>query len=169
MSPLHTERLRIEHFREADADFLVTLLNDADFITNIGDRGVRDLEAARRFYRDRLAASYREHGFGMFAVRLRQSGELLGMCGLVRRPQLEHVDLGYAFLPNARGHGYALEAARRVVAYAIDDLGIGELLAIVNEDNTPSRHLLEKLGMRYERRLRLEENAAEVCLYARRR
>ena len=169
MLPLHTERLRIERFREADAAFLLTLLNDPDFINNIGDREVRDLEAAERFFRDRLESSYREFGFGMFAVRQRQTGEILGMCGLVRRAQLEHVDLGYAFLPTARGQGYALEAARRVMAYAVDDLGLEQLLAIVNEDNLPSRHLLEKLGMRYERRLRLEDSAAEVCLYARER
>lgn len=165
MEKLETRRLLIEELRLEDASFILELLNDPDFIDQIADRGVRNLEDARRFLRDGPLASYREHGFGMFAVRGRQTGESLGLCGLVRRPELETVDLGYAFLPSARGQGFALEAARRVLRFAHEDLDFKHLLAIVNPGNLPSRTLLEKLGMQYQKMIQLGPEQARLCQY----
>ena len=165
IGPLSTPRLQLDEVRASDADFVLELLNDPDFLTQIGDRGVRDLDAARSFISERIHASYLEFGFGMLAVRLRSNGEPLGLCGLVRRPQLEAVDIGYAFLPAARGRGYALEAARRVQDFATDELGIRRLLAIVRAENRPSRALLEKLGMRPEGAVRIEPDTPQLCLY----
>ena len=101
----------------------------------------------------------------MFAVRDRETGEELGMCGLMRREQLDGVDIGYAFLPAGRGRGYALEAARRVMQYATEDLGLRRVLGIVASNNKPSRALLEKLGLRYRRMIRLNPGEEEICLY----
>ena len=166
MQILTTERLSLEPLREEDAGFNLTLLNDPDFIANVADRGVRSLEDSRRYLRDGPIASYREHGFGMLAVRLRTTGEAVGMCGLVRREALDDVDIGFAFLPAARGRGYALEAARRVREYALNELGLERLVAIVAQHNRPSRALLEKLGLGLERMIVLPGEQEEICLYA---
>ncbi len=166
METLETPRLWIDELRPEDAGALLQLLNDPDFIEQIGDRNVRSLDDAHRFLRTGPQASYREHGFGMFAVRSRAAAEFLGLCGLVRRTELETVDLGYAFLPSARGQGFALEAARRVLRYAHDELHFTRLLAIVNPGNLPSQALLKKLGMRHEKMIRLDPEKAELCLYA---
>ncbi len=69
------------------------------------------------------------------------------MCGLVRRPSLPEVDIGYALLQRYTGQGYAQEAARTVLAHARDDLHLPALMGIVNPDNAASQHVLEKLGM----------------------
>jgi RimJ/RimL family protein N-acetyltransferase len=82
-------------------------------------------------------------------VELKDSGTLIGMCGLIKRDFLEHVDIGYAFLPQYRGRGYALEAARATLAHA-RALGITRLAGITTPTNTASIQLLEKLGLRFQ-------------------
>jgi ribosomal-protein-alanine N-acetyltransferase len=165
MPELLTPRLRINDLSVDDAPFMLALLNDPDFIANIADRGVRTEAEAQRYIAEGPLASYREHGFGLYAVRLRESGETVGLCGLVKRPALADVDIGYGFLPAARGRGLALEAARRVWQYATGELGFTRLVAIVAPHNQPSIRLLETLGLRYEQELHLAPDEAPVRLY----
>lgn len=159
-----TSRLVLRHAVEADAKFIVELLTDPDFVRFIGDRGVRD-EATALGYIAKLRASYETNHFGLYVVT--SNGEALGLCGLVRRDTLPHPDLGFAFLPRARGHGYAREAALDSLREA-DALGIKELLAICNEDNVSSRKLLEAIGFRFDGMTRLKEGTEDLCLYSRR-
>lgn len=165
MPGLLTARLRIDHLDDDDAPFMLAMLNDPDFIANVGDRGVRTEEQARRYIADGPVASYRQHGFGMYAVRLRDSGETVGLCGLVKRPELADVDIGYGFLPAVRGRGLALEAARRVWEHATGELGLKRLVAIISPHNAPSIRLIEQLGLRYETTIRLAPEDDPVNLY----
>lgn len=148
---LETERLRLRRLTTEDAPFVLELLNDPSFIRNIGDRGVRDVESARRYVTDGAVASHAKHGYGMDLVELRSTGESLGLCGLVRRDYLDDPDLGYAFLPRFTGRGYAVESAAAVLAHARAALGLSRVLAIVSPGNEPSIRLLGKIGLRYER------------------
>lgn len=66
-----TERLTIGRIGRADAGFMLALLNDPGFVTNIGDRGVRTIERAERYIVERIDASWAAHGFGMLKVLLR--------------------------------------------------------------------------------------------------
>ncbi|GAB3285328.1 GNAT family N-acetyltransferase [Parahaliea aestuarii] len=165
MLTLTTERLTIASLTPSDAPHVLAVLNDPDFIANVADRGVRTEEQARSYIEEGPVASYREHGFGMYAVRLRDTGEFIGLCGLVKRPQLADVDIGYGFLPAARGRGYAVEAARAVWDYAVQELGFTRLIAIVNPDNAPSIRLLEKLGLTYETDVKMAEDEAPIRQY----
>jgi len=83
----------------------------------------------------------------MYLVALRGSGERLGICGLISREGLSDVNIGYAFLQAYWGRGYALEAARAVLAHAHAALGLRRVLAITAPENQPSVRLLERLGM----------------------
>ena len=145
MQVLVTERLVLRHLVEGDEAFLVDLLNQPSFLRYIGDKKVRDEADAARYLREGPQASYDRHGFGLYLVEERTTGTPLGICGLVRREGLDHPDLGYAFLPEAEGKGYALEAARGTLDHA-RDLGIPRLLAVITPDNERSRRLLERLG-----------------------
>jgi len=140
-----TDRLRIRRFAPGDADFLVRLLNAPGFLRNIGDRGVRTRDDARRYLETGPLESYRVNGFGPFLVELRSSNAPVGMCGLIRKPWLERPDLAYAFLPEAEGRGYASEAARAVVEFGWRTLKLDRLLAVVLPDNAASIRVLEKL------------------------
>ncbi len=146
---LHTPRLRLMHLSLADADFIIDLLNQPSFIQNIGDKGVRNRSDAENYLRDGPLASYAAHGFGLYRVSLAHDDSLIGMCGLLRRPNLEHADIGYALLPQFWSQGYAHEAASAVLEHAARDCHLQELLAITVLDNQPSQRLLEKLGFRF--------------------
>lgn len=146
---LTTARLRLRQLDTDDAAFLVTLLNDPDFLRHIGDRGVRCDTDALGYLEAGPFASYAQHGFGLWCCERLDTGEPIGLCGLLRRDTLTHPDVGYALLPEARGHGYAREAVAGTLRHAREVLQLSEIVAIVSPANERSLHLLESLG--YER------------------
>ncbi len=160
-----TPRLALREMDEGDAGRLLVLLNDADFLRHIGDRGVRSPDDALAYLAAGPVASYAANGFGLWAVERLEDGAWLGICGLIRRDILPDVDLGYALMPAYRGRGYAHEAAAAAFAHARDVVGLNRLLAIVSPDNGPSRRLLEKLGFSFERLVRLQPGADDTALY----
>lgn len=146
---LETERLVIRELDSAvDAETIFELLNTPKFLRYIGDRGVRSVEEARDFIENRYRQSYRDHGYGLYAVELKD-GTAIGMCGFVRRDTLPGPDIGFAFLPEFEGQGYGFESAAAMMEYGREVLGFGEVLAITSLDNHASGHLLEKLGFRF--------------------
>ena len=163
---LQTDRLLLEHFSFDDCEFILQLLNEPSFIENIGDKGVRDLDGARDYLRNGPMASYLANGFGLFRVSLRQSGACIGMCGLISRENLEDVDIGYGFLPEFWGQGFAIESARAVMDYARKQLGLQRIVAVVSPGNAPSVKLLEKLGMQHSGKIRMAENEPEIDFFA---
>jgi ribosomal-protein-alanine N-acetyltransferase len=146
---LETERLELHPFAQDDADFVLRLLNEPSFLRYIGDRGVHDLDSARRYIADGPVAGYARHG--LLRVVRRSDGASIGMCGLLRRDSLPDPDIGFSFFPEYGSQGYALESARAVIAHAREVIGIGRILAITTPDNEPSMRLLGKLGFRFDR------------------
>ena len=145
-----TARLTLTEFTAADAPFIVRLLNDPDWIRFIGDRNVRSEDDARAYLERGPLAMYARNGFGLWRVTRREDGEPIGTCGLIKRDTLPDVDVGFAFLPQHRGRGYAEEAARATMTLASERYGLARVVAIVSPDNDDSRRLLEKLGMTSE-------------------
>jgi ribosomal-protein-alanine N-acetyltransferase len=96
---------------------------------------------------------------------LKRDGSPVGLCGLVRRDGLDDVDLGFGLLERWAGHGYAYEAAVEVVRQAREELSLTRIAAITLPDNQRSVALLEKLGMRLERTIRLPGEQADLSLY----
>lgn len=148
---LETERLRLRHLAPADAPFILELLNDPGFIRNIGDRGVRTLEQARKYILTGPGASYEQHGFGLNLVESKQSGSGVGICGLLRRECHPDTEIGFALLPKARGQNYAFEAACAVVDFAVRSQQLARIVALTAPDNFASIRVLERLGFRFER------------------
>jgi len=168
MTPvLETERLVLRRLTTGDAPFILELLNDAAFLRHIGDKGVRTEADACRYIETGPMASYLRHGFGLYRVELKDGGEPIGMCGLLKRDYLPDVDIGFALLPRYRSRGYAFESASAVLAHARDTLGVARVLAITSPDNVDSIGLLEGLGFRFERMARPAENEAEVKVFSR--
>jgi len=163
---LETDRLILRQFITDDAEFILELVNEPSFIQNIGDRGVRTLEDARSYILRVAVASYEKNGFGLYLVVLKELGESAGMCGLIKRNGLEDVDIGYAFLPKFWSKGYALEAALAMRDYARDVIGLKRLVAITDPENQGSIRLLEKIGLKYEKMVRLSEDDIELKLFA---
>jgi RimJ/RimL family protein N-acetyltransferase len=163
---LETERLILRRFSLEDAAFVVELVNDPAWLANIGDRKVRTLEDAEGYLRKGTLAMYEREGFGMYVVTLKDSGEAIGTCGLIKREELSDVDIGFAFLPRFRGRGFALESAAAVLEYGTSVIGLKRIVAIVSAANQRSIRVLEKIGLRFERTIRFPGDAEEIPLYA---
>ncbi|CCN35093.1 putative Acetyltransferase [Vibrio nigripulchritudo SO65] len=139
-----TDHLIIRHYNLDDANFIIQLLNEEAFIRYIGDRQIRTIEAAQS-YLSRIIASYQEYGFGLNMVTLKD-GTPIGMCGILKRAELESPDLGYALLSSYWGHGYAEEAGSAVLANGSTEHNLSTILAVTLPDNQSSNRLLIKLG-----------------------
>ena len=161
-----TDRLLLRWAEPGDAPFVLELVNDPDWKTYIGDRNVRTLEDALQ-YVNKIGAAYERTGLGLYVVERKLDRTPAGLCGLLQRGELPDVDIGFAFLPAFRGIGYAYESAVAVLAYGRARFGLERVAAITVAHNARSIALLEKLGMSYERTLRLTPNDPEVRLYAR--
>ena len=165
MTVLETERLVLREFRLDDAAFILQLLNEPAFLRFIGDKGVRTLADARDYLLQGPLESYRRFGFGLYLASLREDGTPIGMCGLVKREGLADVDVGFALRSGHWSRGYAVEAARAVLDYGKRTLNLGRIVAIANPDNHASIAVLEKIGLRFERLVRLSRDAIELKLF----
>jgi len=163
---LETERLLLTQLADRDAEFILGLLNEPSFIRNIGDRGVRTTGDAQRYINDGPVQSYARYGFGLLRVGLRNDDSPIGICGVLKRDTLPDPDLGFSLLPAHWSKGYAHEAASAVMRQARAGLGLGRIVAITAIDNDPSIRLLGKLGFRFERMIRLGDDATELRLFA---
>ncbi|GAA5067785.1 GNAT family N-acetyltransferase [Lysobacter panacisoli] len=162
MQIIETERLRLREIVENDAPFILELLTDPSFLENIGDRGVSDLASAVHYVRNGPRASYARHGYGLWLVELKETGEALGMSGLVRRDTLPAPDIGYAFLPRYWSKGYAVEACTAVRDHAIRTLGLPRLLAIVSPGNEASVKVLARIGLHFQAIVNLGEEDLQL-------
>jgi RimJ/RimL family protein N-acetyltransferase len=161
MSVLQTQRLALREMQPHDAPFIVELLTDPSFLANIGDRGVRDLDGALA-YIERWRANYVRDGYGLWLVELRDTGELIGLCGIVSRDTLPAPDIGYALLPRYWSKGYAVEACAAVRDHAMHTLGLPRLLAIVSPGNAASVKVLDRIGLRYQDTVRVGEDDLQL-------
>lgn len=166
MTPYETARLRLRELTHDDAAFILELLNDPAWLRYIGDRNVRTLEDARDYIDRVRTGGYERHGFGLWVVERKDDGERTGICGLVKRDTLEHVDVGFAFLERHRGRGYAREAVEATLSLARDRHGLARVVAITTLDNSASQRVLEGAGFRFEKRFRMDEAGEELSLYA---
>ena len=165
---LQTERLQLRRVTLDDADLMLAVWTDPAFVRNVGDRGIRTLDDAREAMQSGALKLYADYGYGPYAMVKKADGARIGICGLFKRDNLEHPDIGFAVLPDFCGQGFAGEAAFAVLDHARDDLGLEELTAIVSPGNAPSIGLIEKLGLAFAGMITMPGDEEEICLYSRR-
>ncbi|HEX8287788.1 MAG TPA: GNAT family N-acetyltransferase [Pyrinomonadaceae bacterium] len=163
---VETERTILREIIESDAEFIFDLLNQPSFIKYIGNRNVHTLDDARDFIENRYRESYREHGFGLYLVELKENRAAIGICGFVQREGLTDADIGFAFLPQYEKKGYAYESADAIVKYGREKLNLKRILAIATQNNENSHRLLEKLGFKYERLIKLPHGEEQLKLFS---
>ena len=166
MKILETDRTILREVTKDDAEFILDLLNQPSFIKYIGDRNVRTSASAAEYIESRFASSYRQFGFGMWAVELKETGTPIGICGFVKRDSLPDVDIGFAFLPQYCSQGYAFESASDTMKYGRDVLGLKRVVAITSQDNESSGRLLEKIGFKFESLIKLPHDDEELKLFS---
>jgi ribosomal-protein-alanine N-acetyltransferase len=160
-----TARLRLRRLSSADAAFILELLNDPDFLANVGDRGVHSLQDAQRYIAEGPVLSYERFGFGLYLVELKDTRVALGLCGLLRRDSHADVEIGFALLPQARRCGYAFEAAAATLQLGVHALGLTRIVAITAPDNAHSIRILERLGLRFAGMVHFTPDGSESRLF----
>ena len=162
---IETERLRLREFNSTDGELIFELLNSQGWLKYIGSRSIATIEDAVNYIETKLQKGYRESGFGFYLVELKATGVKTGMCGLVKREGLDDVDIGFALLPQYENKGYAYESSMAVIQYAKNKLKINKLAAITMPSNFTSVKLLEKLGMKFDKKISLPGDPEELFLY----
>ena len=166
METIESERLFLRPLTLEDGEFILQLLNTDGFIKYIGDRNVRTIEQAKDYLLNGPLKSYETNGFGLNLVELKTNQTPAGMCGLLKRDYLDHPDIGFAFLPEYTGKGYAYEIVKEIIYYGLNVLKMEKILAIVLPENSSSIKLLEKIGFRYEKNFISPDTNEELCLYS---
>ncbi len=166
MKILETERTILREVTTEDAEFILDLLNQPTFIKYIGDRNVRTVSEARDYIDNRFRESYKQFGFGMWAVELKENDAPIGICGFVKRDSLPDADIGFAFLPQFCGNGYAFESAAAAMKYGRETLNLKRVLAITSRGNETSGKLLEKINFKFERLIKLPHDNEELKLFS---
>lgn len=163
---VETERLIVRKIDQADAEFMLTLLNQPSFIQFIGDRCVRTVDQAKQYIIDRVLKSYDDFGFGPYAITSKENQRTVGLNGLIKRETLDDVDIGFAFLTEFCGHGYALESSLAILKYARNELKLEKVVAIARKDNDSSLKLIKRLKMEEKGMIRLKEDEPELCYFS---
>jgi RimJ/RimL family protein N-acetyltransferase len=163
---IETNRLILRRLSIEDAEFILRLVNEPSWIRFIGNKGVKTMDDARDYILRGPVESYSRFGFGLYLTELRDDGTPIGICGLIKRESLKDVDVGFAFLPEFWGKGYAFEAASAVMAHGKSAFGLNRIVAVTVQDNHSSIKVLEKLGLRFERMIKLLESEPEIMLFA---
>lgn len=146
---LATTRLSLTRLTLADATFIYALTTDPEWLAQIGDRGVSDMSSAAEYIEKAHLAMYTQYGVGLLKVIEIESEQPIGVCGLMQRNTYDLPDLGYAFLPEYRGKGYATEACQSVLQWCVEQQ-YKHVFAKVLPSNEASIRVLGKLGFNYQ-------------------
>ena len=162
-----SKRLIMRLLTGADAPMILQLLNEPSFLTNIGDKGVKDLNSAKKYIDEGPLTMQRTLGFSMYCCQLKSTGETIGLSGLIKRTGVEHPEVGFAFFPKYCKQGYGFESAEAAIAHATEQLFIPKLQAICNPDNNASIALLDKLDFTFIKQLLLPDVGCTINLFER--
>lgn len=143
---LETTRLRLRLFTHDDLEIMFSLNTDPDVI-KYADSPARDMEEVRQRLEQGPLSDYKKYGYGRFAVELKETGNVIGFCGIKYLPEIDLPEVGFRYLKQYWGKGIGTEAAKVCVDFARDDLKIEKLIALIIPENTASIRVAEKLGM----------------------
>ncbi|WP_330175060.1 GNAT family N-acetyltransferase [Streptomyces sp. NBC_01498] len=153
MTEIRTPRLLLRRWTDDDLVPMAEINADPQVMRWIGDGSVRDLEETAEDI-ERWEEEWDDEGFGLFAVELLASGELIGFTGL-SVPEflpevLPDVEIGWRLGAPFWGQGYASEAAHAVLEFALQDRNLDRVVAINRLGNEESENVMRKLGMTYD-------------------
>jgi [ribosomal protein S5]-alanine N-acetyltransferase len=160
-----TERLLLKPASVEDAAFVFELLNTPKWLQYIGDRNVNSIEDAEAYIKNRMLPQFERLGYGNYIVIRKSDNIKIGSCGLYDREGLQGIDIGFAFLPEYEGKGYAYEAATTILDAGVHIFEIKKINAITLPSNFSSQKLLEKLGLKYIELIKIPNDDEELMYY----
>jgi RimJ/RimL family protein N-acetyltransferase len=161
-----TNRLIVSKITLKDAPFFLQLMNSPNWIKYIGDRNVKTLKDAQIYLKNGILKSYATLGYGFYKIALKLNPNIaIGICGLIKREELDIPDIGFAFLPQFEGQGYGYESSITILKGARDIFGLNKVGAITVELNVNSIKLLKKLGFSFEKRIKPFDDDEELLFF----
>lgn len=149
MPEIETARLRLRPFSPDDLDNLYQRVYSDPAVMRFLPGGVPRSREETAAVLESFINHWEEHGFGVWAVWLREGGDFIGQCGLQFIPHTDVVELLYAFGPEYWGNGYATEATHASLRYGFEEHHLGWVVALSHPDNFASRRVMLKIGMRF--------------------
>lgn len=160
---LETERLILRKLTLDDLDALAAIYSDQE-VRQFFPEGTLTYEEAKEELEWIIDVYYGQHGFGLWATILKETGEFIGRCGLLPWTIEEHAEVEVAYLLDKPywGQGLATEAARAIVAYSFEQLHMTRLICLIDQGNQRSINVATKIGMLFERELILDGTPALI-------
>ena len=165
MENYETERLILKPAALEDADFFLKLYNLPTFIRFIGDRNLRTKEDAETYIRNRFRPQIEQLGFGNYVVIHKELNEKIGAVGVFVREGIDVPDIGFSFLPEFEGKGYAHESAVNLMEIVKTDFGIEKISAMTSDQNISSQKLIERLGLQFKKYVIFPDDNEELRYY----
>lgn len=163
---MQTEHLYLRRFTVDDAEEYWPLASRPEILRYTGEHPQATLDDVREILLTRPLKDYSVHGFGRMACIEKSSGRLVGFSGLKYLDDLHEVDIGYRFLPECWGKGYATESALMLMRQCNIEFGLRRIVGLVHPENVASKRVLEKLGLRFERELPPDHDGGTMMLYS---
>lgn len=157
-----TERLLMYEMAPEDAEHFYLLNKDPEVMRYLRDRVFESVEESRIFLENYPA--YKKHGIGRWTVKIKDTGEFVGWCGLKYNEDIQEVDIGYRLKKIHWNKGYATEASLVCLDYGFNVMKYKRIIGRADKDNGASRRVLEKLGLKFEKYY--FEEGVESVLYA---
>jgi RimJ/RimL family protein N-acetyltransferase len=162
---LQTDRLLLKPADKDDADFVLQIYNTPKFLKFIGDRKLRTKTDAENYIAEKMLPQMEKLGFGNYVIINKETGAKMGSVGIFARETVEVMDIGFSFLPEFFGFGYAFEASEFLINHVKQNFGLQKISAITMEENTASRKLIEKLGLKIIKKIILPNDTEELMYY----
>lgn len=162
---LETERLLLRRFTPDDAAAYLPLVSLPDVIRFTGEQSLRSIDEVVQLLETRPLRDYEQYGYGRMACIEKATGRLVGFSGLKYLDDMDETDIGYRFLPDTWGKGYATESSSAIMETQPNEYGLTRIIGLVEPENRGSVRVLQKLGLTYERRIAAEHHG-ELDLYA---
>jgi ribosomal-protein-alanine N-acetyltransferase len=163
---MHTENLFIRPITLDDAEAYWPLVSLPEVLRYTGEQPLSALDDLRQTLSDGPIRDYEVYGFGRMACIENISGRVVGFSGLKFLEDLQEVDIGYRFLPECWGKGYATESARALMNHGALAYGIDRIVGLVQPANLASARVLKKVGLSFEREIKPGGCASNLALYA---
>ncbi len=165
---IETDRLEIKNFQRSDIEILQRIVNDEEIMKYVPFTEARSLDECNELM-ERIISRYSEStkdcfkGFLLLAV-LRGTEEPVGFVGLFPATyEITQIELFYGVFDDSRGKGYAVEIGKAVIEFSFSEVGTNRIIATVNESNSISKRIVEKMGMQFE--YVIEDEAAKDSSY----
>ncbi|WP_456461385.1 GNAT family N-acetyltransferase [Lutibacter sp.] len=162
---LKTKRLILKPTSKEDAEFILELLNTPKWIEYIGDRNVHSIEDAKNYIQNKMLPQLKKLGYANYTVIKELDKIKIGTCGLYDREGVDGIDIGFAFLPKYENNGFAFEAANKLIKTAFKKFNISKINAITTKNNFRSQKLLLKLGLKFDKIIKLPNDNEKLLLY----